>query len=730
MPPPPVQTEIGRYRLLRKLATGGMAEVYLAQAAGPAGFQKTLVLKRILPRLAEDSSFVEMFLNEARLAALLNHPNIVQIFDLGEADGSYYIAMEHIDGPNLRALCRRALEAGRIVPFEYAAKVISLACEGLGYAHDFADNGQPLNLIHRDISPDNILISRTGAVKLVDFGIAKAANRGCLTKAGTLKGKLSYMTPEQLRDKPLDRRADIFALGVVLYELIAGTKPFDASSEMATMHAILRDPPTPLKERRPECPAALVAIVDRALEKDRERRYPDCRAMQRDLEQYLISRHKSLGAYELAQLVIDVVPPLPGGAMTPVPTPRPAATPKPKPEPTPKPKPEPVATPAAKPDPGYDPDPGFGPEMRTQRLSGGQPAPVDLQRAPAGSARATPEPRPKQRPSFAPELVQTQRASIRPASMETTQRAEGGSAEVAPKDSAPEEPPPQYKPPPHHPTPRREFEAAPRRRSPLVTITVVVSIAGILAAGYYFYGPQLGLWAPGSDASAILPGPDASVTPPGPDAAARIAVEAPDASGEVAREPDAGPKPIKRAGPGPRPQLPTVNERPDASAAVDAPAPPTTRTPPTALPPSDPSKPAVLEVVADPPCVVTFDGRPVGKTPVEIKPIAPGQHQLTVNNAEKNLSRQVSVMVQPHEQHREFVRFVPGTLEFRVQPWALVEVDGKRYGKTPIPDGISVYEGEHHIRLFNPDLGKEYTRLVTVKAGQREVVKVNFADQR
>ncbi|MBI5549618.1 MAG: serine/threonine protein kinase, partial [Deltaproteobacteria bacterium] len=309
--PAAIQTEIGKYRLLRKIATGGMAEVYLAQTSGPAGFQKTLVLKRILPHLAEDANFVQMFLNEARLAALLNHPNIVQIFDLGEADDSHYIAMEYIDGPNLRTLCRKAAEAGKTVPTEHSARIISLACEGLNYAHDFSDNGSPLNLIHRDISPDNILLSRTGAVKVVDFGIAKAANQGHITKTGTLKGKLAYMPPEQLRGKPLDRRADVFALGVVLYEMIAGMKPFDATSEIAAMQAILHDPPTPLDERRPDCPAELVIIVEWALEKDRENRYPDCRAMQRDLEQFLISRRMSVGAYELAQLVIDLVPPTP-----------------------------------------------------------------------------------------------------------------------------------------------------------------------------------------------------------------------------------------------------------------------------------------------------------------------------------------------------------------------------------------------------------------------------------
>ncbi|HLK99636.1 MAG TPA: serine/threonine-protein kinase, partial [Myxococcaceae bacterium] len=216
--------QLGKYQLIRKLATGGMAEVFLAKAAGPMGFEKTLVVKRILPHLAEDPAFVEMFLSEAKLAAQLNHPNIVQIFDFGEADDAYFLAMEFIDGPNLRVLLKRASQQGVALPPAVCARLIATACEGLAFAHDFADpgTGELLGLIHRDISPDNVLVSRQGAVKVVDFGIAKAAGQSHKTRSGVIKGKLSYMPPEQLRAKQLDRRADVYALGVVLYELLTG----------------------------------------------------------------------------------------------------------------------------------------------------------------------------------------------------------------------------------------------------------------------------------------------------------------------------------------------------------------------------------------------------------------------------------------------------------------------------------------------------------------------------
>ncbi|WPB82692.1 protein kinase [Archangium violaceum] len=317
---------IGRYQLVSKLATGGMAEVYLARAAGPMGFEKTLVLKRILPHLAEDPHFVEMFLAEATLAAQLEHPNIVQIFDFGESDGFYYLAMEYIDGPNLRTLSKRARAAGMALPPAFCARIIASACEGLAYAHDFADprTGEPLGLIHRDISPDNILLSRQGAVKVVDFGIAKAVNQSHKTQTGFIKGKIAYMPPEQLQVRLLDRRVDVYALGIVLYELLTGQKPFDATTDVSMMQAIVSEPIVPAMSRRPDLPPALGDILDKALSKMREQRYPDCRAFQAELEHFIHSSGEPVGAYQLSRLVAQlpedktghVRPPRPGSGPT------------------------------------------------------------------------------------------------------------------------------------------------------------------------------------------------------------------------------------------------------------------------------------------------------------------------------------------------------------------------------------------------------------------------------
>src|SRR3954470_23302056 len=288
-------TPIGKYKLVRLIASGGMAEVYLARQAGAAGFEKLVCLKRILPHLARDKQFVEMFLNEARIAARLDHPNIVSIFDLGEANGNYFIAMEFIDGPSLRAAAKRALERGERLPIPEIVKIVCMAASGLHHAHDLAGpDGKPLGLVHRDISPDNILVHRNGAAKVVDFGIAKAANSSGATRTGTLKGKVAYMPPEQLRGEPLDRRADVFALGVVLYELLAGKRPWEGDSEVSLIGRIITEVPAPLATLRPEAPGGLMGVLDRALAKDREARYASCHELQADLEALLVSLGQTL----------------------------------------------------------------------------------------------------------------------------------------------------------------------------------------------------------------------------------------------------------------------------------------------------------------------------------------------------------------------------------------------------------------------------------------------------
>ncbi len=302
---PPVITKLGKYTLIKKLAVGGMAEVFLARADGPMGFAKKCVVKRILPHFNDDPRFIEMFLGEARLAAELNHPNLVQIFDFGQHDGQYYLAMEFIDGANLRVLNQAARKLSGPMSFALSARMIALAAEGLHFAHELRDeHGQLVNLVHRDISPDNILVSRNGAVKVVDFGIAKASTQPHLTKSGMIKGKMAYMPPEQLAREPLDRRADLFALGIVFYELVTGGMPFDATSEVSIIQAIMSQKPLEKPTvYRPDCPPELEAIVSKCLEKDKEKRYQSCVELQADLETFIRSTGETAGTREIAALV-------------------------------------------------------------------------------------------------------------------------------------------------------------------------------------------------------------------------------------------------------------------------------------------------------------------------------------------------------------------------------------------------------------------------------------------
>jgi len=287
-----------------------------AETQGALGFAKTVVVKRIRPHLLDDPQFLLMFLNEAKLAAQLNHPNIVQIFDFGEAAGAYFIAMEYVDGPNLRTLSTLAHAAGTPIAFPLCAKIVSYACEGLAFAHEAIDleTDQPLGIVHRDVSPDNIVLARNGAVKVVDFGIAKAAEQIYQTQSGLRKGKVAYMAPEYLRGQPLDGRADLYALGVVLYELLSNKQPYEAESDLLLMLAKMDEPMVPVRARRPDIPKELEIAVERAMAQRRDDRYSSCRDLQADLERFIASAGQPLSQIHIAQMVASL--PLQDGAPT------------------------------------------------------------------------------------------------------------------------------------------------------------------------------------------------------------------------------------------------------------------------------------------------------------------------------------------------------------------------------------------------------------------------------
>ena len=296
----PVQ-RFGDYTLIKKLATGGMAEIWLARQSGIAGFARFLVIKKILSHLAEQSTFVRMFQDEARTSALLSHPNIVHIHDLGQAEGTYFIAMEYIAGENLAAISWRGMKRGRPLPPSYAARVVADTCKALHHAHTLKGNdSRPLEIVHRDVSPQNILLTYEGDIKVVDFGIAKARTQREDTRTGMLKGKFSYMSPEQCLGHDIDRRSDIFSLGILLYELSTGKRLYKHASELVILEMITKRQVAPPSEVAPHISPELEHVIMRALEKDVDRRYQSAQDMQIALEKYLRKEHENVGHAELS----------------------------------------------------------------------------------------------------------------------------------------------------------------------------------------------------------------------------------------------------------------------------------------------------------------------------------------------------------------------------------------------------------------------------------------------
>lgn len=276
---------MGRYELLFRIASGGMAEVYAARVQGEAGFEKLVAVKRMLPTLADDEEFVQMFLDEARLAANISSPYVVQTLDLGrDGDGALFIAMELIVGVTLSRIMKEAAKVRRAVPVPMAIELLAQTAEGLHAAHVATTPiGQPLDIIHRDVSPQNILVGVDGRARLTDFGVARAVLRSTKTDAGQIKGKFAYCAPEQLRSESIDQRADIFSLGVVSWEALAGQRLFVADHPLATMERVTNMPVLPLHQVRAKVPEAISAVIDKALDRDPTGRHESARAFAMDL---------------------------------------------------------------------------------------------------------------------------------------------------------------------------------------------------------------------------------------------------------------------------------------------------------------------------------------------------------------------------------------------------------------------------------------------------------------
>jgi serine/threonine-protein kinase len=304
---------IGRYELCFELASGGMASVYLARIDGVSGFEKLVALKRIHPHLAKEKDYVDMFLDEARIASRITHANVCSVFDFGEVDGEHYIAMEYLVGEPLSRLMSRSARdksqrRSRLLPLRMA-RIMADACEGLHAAHELKDaNGDLLHVVHRDASPRNLFVTYDGAVQVVDFGIASAKQRLHHTATGKVKGTFAYMAPEQLTAHPIDRRVDIWALGVTLWEMLAVRRLFKRDTTASTVHSVLYDEIQPPSQHRPQIPEELDRIVLKALERDPTDRWQTAREMGKALRQFLGTQNEIMGPAELSEWMGEVFP--------------------------------------------------------------------------------------------------------------------------------------------------------------------------------------------------------------------------------------------------------------------------------------------------------------------------------------------------------------------------------------------------------------------------------------
>jgi serine/threonine protein kinase len=298
---------LASYQLIRKIAAGGMAEIFLARQYGAGGFFRDVVIKRLFPHLADNERQLRMFQDEGRLLSQLSHPNIPQVYEVGQKDGHWYIAMEYVHGMNVADVWRLGAKAGQLMPLNVALAVVLQACEALHHAHERKDRaGRALRIVHRDVTPQNIMLTRDGVAKLMDFGVAATSARKD-TENGAVRGTFSYMAPEQVRGKPLDKRADVFALGVVLYELTTGTRLFRGTDVQVMTQVVEQEIPTP-SSRVPEYPADLEEIVLSALARDRGARVPSAAHLATYIEEFAMRSGLLIGPRAAARYFATVVP--------------------------------------------------------------------------------------------------------------------------------------------------------------------------------------------------------------------------------------------------------------------------------------------------------------------------------------------------------------------------------------------------------------------------------------
>ncbi len=293
-----------RYRVIEKLESGGMAEVFRAESEGLQGFKKQVAIKRVLPHLSEKKKFISMFLDEARLSASLSHSNCVQVFDIGVGDSAYFIVMEFVDGANLKSIAESIRKQGREFPVPAAVFICAEICKGLSYAHEMKDaNGVPQHIVHRDMSPPNVLVTKYGEVKIVDFGLAKATTQLEKSEPGIIKGKFSYLSPEAATGQEVDARTDIFAVGIMLWEMLSGQRLFLGETDYQTVRKVQQAVVPSIAQINPRVPPELERIVAKSLAREQGSRYQTARELGQDLNRFLFKNGEAIGTFDIATLV-------------------------------------------------------------------------------------------------------------------------------------------------------------------------------------------------------------------------------------------------------------------------------------------------------------------------------------------------------------------------------------------------------------------------------------------
>lgn len=294
-----------KYKILERFDSGGMAEVFVAESESMKGFKKRVAIKRILPHLTKNQKFVQMFLDEAKLCLQLEHANIVNVFDIGKADASFFIVMEYVEGANLKKVIESYRRGGKMVPIEQSIYVLREVCEGLAYAHDQTDltTNEPLGIVHRDVSPPNILLSKRGEIKLVDFGLAKATSQLEETDPGVVKGKFSYLSPEAASGMSVDMRADIFSVGILLYEMLTGQRLFYGENDYHTVELVRKAEVPPISSINPQVPPEMEEVITKALAKNPDDRYQHASEFSDELTKLLFGRGMAVSRGDIARMV-------------------------------------------------------------------------------------------------------------------------------------------------------------------------------------------------------------------------------------------------------------------------------------------------------------------------------------------------------------------------------------------------------------------------------------------